>query len=108
MVAIKNNNLIICAVNELRLDLAGHHVGIVRQSLGDVLNVGRYHVAFVRGRAVDEDYRLQSGDVLLFVWLWGRKSGKKRSDVDRYVPAGAPAWVNETLIGHTIDTGVDR
>ncbi len=104
MVALKRNNLVICSVNEVQIDVAGQCVGSVRQSLVDVLNVGRYHVAFVRGQLVDEDYRLRSGDVLLFMLLWGRKSGKKRIDVGRYVPAGAPEWVNETLIRHTLDT----
>lgn len=104
MVAIKSNNLIVCGLHELWLDLDQQRVGSVRQSLTDVLNVGRWDLAYVQGRIVSDDFQLRSGDILLFIRSWGKKRGKERSDGDRYVPAGAPDWVNETLIGQTLDT----
>ena len=83
MVATKNNNLIISGPNELWLDLGQQCVGSIRQSLRDVLNVGRWHVAFVLGRIVSDDYQLRSGEVLDFVRERGSKGILEPDELDR-------------------------
>ena len=83
MVATKNNNLIVCGLNELWLDLDQQCVGSVRQSFTDVLNVGRLDRPYVGGAIVDDDYLLRSGDALEFVRERGSKGILEPDELDR-------------------------
>ncbi|TWU08897.1 hypothetical protein CA54_41360 [Symmachiella macrocystis] len=61
--------------NRLTLPVAGQAIHDVKRQLRDVLNVREAATAVINGREVSDEYLLNDGDVLEFVFPVGRKGG---------------------------------
>jgi len=64
---------VIHGANDGLFEVAGAPVGSVQASLVEAFNIPGDALAFVNGKVVEYEYRLQTNDVLEFMRPWGRK-----------------------------------